>query len=157
MDWRVVLPLRWQVLRPGRPVESACFAGDAEPTSLHLAAFDGEEVVGVASFFEETFPWEEMRGYAYRLRGMATASAYQRRAGIGTGLLRAAWPLLRARGVEVVWCYARIEAVPFYAKNGFLHYVPAGIMEIPDVGPHEVWYYPLAKGVERMGVYRPLI
>ena len=114
MDWRVVLPLRWEVLRPGRPVEAAYFVGDAAPTTLHLAAFAGGEVVGVASFYEEVFPWEGIRGYAYRLRGMATAPAYQCRAGIGTRLLRAAWPLLQARGVEVVWCYARIAAVPFY-------------------------------------------
>jgi GNAT superfamily N-acetyltransferase len=152
VDWRVVLPLRWEVLRPGRPVEAAYFAGDAAPTTLHLAAFAGGEVVGVASFYDEVFPWEGIRGYAYRLRGMATAPAYQRRAGIGTRLLWAAWPLLQARGVEVVWCYARIAAVPFYAKNGFLRYVPAGVIEIPDVGPHEVWYYPLAKGAERIGV-----
>ncbi len=151
VDWRVVLPLRWQVLRPGRPVESALFAGDEAQTTLHLAAFLGEEVVGVASFYEEPFPWEGVKGYAYRLRGMATAPGYQRKAGIGTRLLQAAWPLLRERRVSIVWCYARLEAVPFYEKNGFYHYEPAGIIEIPDVGPHEVWYYPLAKGADRMG------
>jgi GNAT superfamily N-acetyltransferase len=152
VDWRVVLPLRWQVLRPGRPVESAYFPGDKAPTTLHLAAYIGKEVVGVASFYEEAFPWADIGGYAYRLRGMATAPAYQRKAGIGTQILQTAWPLLQAQGVEVVWCYARLEAVPFYAKNNFRHYEPAGIIEIPDVGPHEVWYYPLAKGADKRGV-----
>ena len=151
VDRQVVLPLRWQVLRLGRPMESALFAGDEAQMTLHLAAFAGEEVVGVASFYEEPFPWEDIKGYAYRLRGMATAPAYQRKAGIGTQILRAAWPLLRERGVSVVWCYARLEAVPFYEKNGFYRYKSAGIVEIPEVGAHEVCYYPLAKGTDRMG------
>jgi len=133
-------------------MESAFFAGDEAQTTLHLAAFIGEEVVGVASFYEEPFPGEDIKGYAYRLRGMATAPAYQRKARIGTQILQTAWLLLRERGISVVWCYARLEAVPFYQKNGFYPYSSAGIIQIPDVGPHEVWYYPLAKGAERMGV-----
>ncbi len=152
VDWRVVLPLRWAVLRPGRPIESAFFAGDEAQSALHLAALIGEEVVGVASFYEEPFAGEAIREYTYRLRGMATAPSYQRKAGIGTRILQTAWPILRERGVALVWCYARLEAVPFYEKNGFHRYEPAGIVHIPDVGAHEVWYYPLAKGVDKIGV-----
>ncbi len=151
VDWQTVFPLRWQVLRPGMPAETAFFPGDEAPTTLHLAAFMGEEVVGVASFYEEAFPWEGVEGYAYRLRGMATAPAHQRKAGIGTAILQTAWPLLSARGVKVVWCYARLTAVPFYQRSGFQQYEPAGIVNIPEVGPHEVWYYPLAKGAEMTG------
>jgi ribosomal protein S18 acetylase RimI-like enzyme len=131
-------------------LESAKFSGDEGATTLHLAAYLEGEVVGVASFYEEPFPDEQVLGWAYRLRGMATDPYYQRRYGIGSQLLEAAWPLLKVRGVEVVWCYARVEAVPFYEKRGFLPHRAMGVIEIPDVGPHEVWYYPLAKGAERI-------
>ncbi|MCX7607416.1 MAG: GNAT family N-acetyltransferase, partial [Bacteroidia bacterium] len=142
-----VLPLRWSVLRPGRPIEKARFSGDADRTTWHFAAYlPSGEVAGVASYFLDTYPPLGPSQPMYRLRGMATHPAYQRKMGIGRKLLTESLHFLQQRQVALVWCYARLEAVPFYAKLGFVHWEPAGIIEIPDVGPHEVWYYPLAKG-----------
>ncbi|MCS7189347.1 MAG: GNAT family N-acetyltransferase [Bacteroidia bacterium] len=142
-----VLPLRWQVLRPGKPISQAYFAGDNEKTTWHFAAYNLNcEVVGVASFFLEAYSPLGDYSKSYRLRGMATHPAYQRKAGIGRKLLTETLNFLKKRGVSLVWCYARLAAVPFYAKQGFQRWEAAGVIEIPDVGPHEVWYYPLENG-----------
>ncbi|GIV23876.1 MAG: putative N-acetyltransferase YitI [Bacteroidia bacterium] len=148
-----VLPLRWAVLRPGWPREAARFEGDTDKRTYHFAAYTPSgEVVGVASFFQEPYPPLGEGPSVYRLRGMATHPAYQRQAGIGRTLLQKALSFLARQGITLVWCYARVEAVPFYAKQGFLRWEAAGIIDIPGVGPHEVWYYPLAKGTAVSGV-----
>lgn len=147
----VVRPLRGAVLRPGLPPEAAHFPGDFDRTTWHFAAY-APEVVGVASFFQEPYSaWAHLPG-TYRLRGMATHPRLQRRKGIGSRLLQVALRFLAQQGVPLVWCYARTEAVPFYAKQGFLPWKAAGIIDIPGVGPHEVWSYPLAKGTLSSGV-----
>lgn len=141
-----VIPLRWQVLRPGLPEAAARYDGDEERTTWHFAAyFPNGEQVGVVSYFLE--PYESLPARcAYRLRGMATAPPYQRRYGIGRQLVRESLSFLGKRGVELVWCYARLSAVGFYEKLGFHHWAPAGVVEIPSVGPHEVWYKYLESG-----------
>lgn len=147
-----VVPLRAAVLRPGLPLEAAFFAGDEALSTWHFAALSSQgEVLGVASYFAELYPGLRAEK-PYRLRGMATAPAYQRRWGIGRQLLRESLSFLARRGVDLVWCYARIGAVPFYDKMGFRWVEEAGVVEIPGVGPHRVGYYPLAKGVAVRGV-----
>lgn len=131
------------VLRPGLPVEAAVFPGDEAITTWHFAAYSPDDtVIGVASYFLESYP-DLPAKLPYRLRGMATHPTLQRRAGIGTTLLRKSLGLLRRQGADLVWCYARVSAVPFYAKNGFLRLERAGVIEIQGIGPHEVWYIPL--------------
>ena len=45
------LPLRLSVLRPGRPVESAHFAGDDSPGTRHFGAFREGRLLGIASLY----------------------------------------------------------------------------------------------------------
>jgi len=120
-----ILPLRHAVLRPGRPLATAYFDGDDAPDTIHLAAVLGGAVVGCASLMAR--PWRDVPGW--QLRGMATRADLVRR-GIGAALLaaaeRAAPPLL--------WCNARLAAVPFYARCGWT--VVSGEFAVPDVGPH---------------------
>jgi GNAT superfamily N-acetyltransferase len=67
---------------------------------------------------------------------MATRADLARR-GIGSALLRFALGILRAeRGPVVVWCNARLAAVPFYATQGWE--VASEVFDIPTVGPHHV-------------------
>lgn len=144
---QTVRPLRGAVLRTGLPPEAAHFPSDLAPTTWHFAAYTAQgDTVGVASFFQEPyFAWPHLPR-VYRLRGMATHPHLQRTHGIGSRLLQTALRFLEQRGVPLVWCYARLEAVPFYAKQGFQRWEAAGVIDIAGVGPHEVWYYPLAKG-----------
>ncbi|GIV25428.1 MAG: N-acetyltransferase [Bacteroidia bacterium] len=143
-----VLPLRWEVLRPGLPPEAAQFEGDEDLTTWHFAAFSPQnQVVGVASYFLAPFPWHAVRR-PYRLRGMATHPAYQRRAGVGRQLLTQSLAFLQRQGVDGVWCYARLEAVPFYQKMGFTWVEEAGLVDLPGVGPHRVGYLILSQRVQ---------
>jgi ribosomal protein S18 acetylase RimI-like enzyme len=127
-----IYPLRLEVLRPGRPPESAPFAGDNEPTTCHFAAIQNGKIVGVASLFLAAMP--EFPGLkAFQLRGMASA-AQSRGQGIGRALTRACVEHARKNGVRLLWCNARTSAVGFYLKLGFE--VVGQEFEIPDVGPH---------------------
>ncbi len=45
--------LRRVVLRPNLPPEASIFPGDDAPTSLHLGAFESDELVGVATLIQD--------------------------------------------------------------------------------------------------------
>lgn len=123
-----ILPLRHAVLRPGRPFDTAHFEGDDEPDTRHLAAVlvDGGDVVGCLSLLRR--PWQDEP--AWQLRGMATRADLARR-GIGAALLRHAEDSIRP---SLVWCYARLVAVPFYQHGGWTIVSP--LFDIPGIGPH---------------------
>jgi len=134
-----ILALRHRELRPGFPESAARFEDDEAPTTRHLGAFRvSGEVVGCASFVAS--PWEKRP--AFRLRGMATRADCRRR-GIGTRLLRRGEAMLRAAtDAELLWCNARLVAVPFYAHLGWQ--VVSAVFDVPTVGPHRRMVRPLA-------------
>ena len=129
----ITLPLRQAVLRPGRPLSQSVFDGDDEANALHLGAFSGKRLVGVASFFERSFPSEAASSGDWQLRGMAVADGWRGR-GCGRALLRASLLELAQRGGERLWCNARVGAVGFYHAEGFE--IVGDQFEIEDVGPH---------------------
>src|SRR5690606_13479424 len=46
-------PLRSLVLRPGAPPETLVYPGDDHPEALHLGAFEGDRLVGIATVYPE--------------------------------------------------------------------------------------------------------
>ncbi len=127
-----IIQLRARILRPGRPIETAFFEEDHQPSTSHLAACCGEKVVGCVSLVRS--PWEEEP--AWRLRGMATDEEYQRQ-GIGTGLLQNLEELaLNSPGPDLVWCTSRVEVIPFYEKQGWQ--VASELFQVAGVGPHRM-------------------
>ena len=128
----VVRDLQWQVLRGGpRPVDDSELGPDA-PTSFSVAARTGGpgvgEVVGAATFFLE--PWQASAAVEeqppdvaadthWRLRGMATDPA-QQGLGIGALVLEAGLAEVAARGGRILWCNARVAALSFYVRQGFV-------------------------------------
>lgn len=129
LPW-VLRPLRAEVLRPGQPVSASAYAQDDDPETLHLAAYDDSgAVVGCATFFPEPLDGEP----AWRLRGMATASAV-RGQGYGGQLLTRGLSELRGRGVPLLWCNARTSAVGFYEGYGFRR--RGEEFDVPSLGPH---------------------
>jgi GNAT superfamily N-acetyltransferase len=129
-----ILGLRHAVLRPGRPPETARFDGDDDADTVHLAAVvDGSgTVVGCATLMRRPFADHP----AWQLRGMATQPDLTRR-GIGTAVLHAAERFVHDRGgPPLLWCNARLAAVPFYASAGWQVVSPA--FDIPGIGPHHV-------------------
>lgn len=126
------LPLRLEVLRPGRPIESAKFQGDDAPSTRHFGAFRDGRVLGIASLYLTEMP--ERRGLpAFQLRGMATAPE-ARGIGLGCALVQACIGFTRQKGAHLIWCNARTGAVDFYRRLGFE--IIGNEFEIPDVGPH---------------------
>ena len=143
-----ILPLRHAVLRPGRPIETAHFDGDDDPGTVHLAAaLDGSgEVVGCATLMR--CPWNDCP--AWQLRGMATRADLARR-GIGTAVLRAAERVVREHGgPPLLWCNARLVAVPFYESGGWR--VVSAAFDIPGIGPHHAMVRELERPMDRPDV-----
>jgi predicted GNAT family N-acyltransferase len=126
------VPLRHAVLRPGRSVETALFAGDDLPSTTHFGAFRNGQLLCVASLYEAEFP-EEPSVAAIQLRGMATADDVQR-TGLGRALVLGCVAFAREKGARLLWCNARVYASGFYSKLGFE--IVGKEFDIPDVGPH---------------------
>ncbi|RAL22434.1 GNAT family N-acetyltransferase [Lujinxingia litoralis] len=129
-----VLPLRTRVLRPHLPPGTlAHFPGDDLPQTRHFAAWSGEEVIAVASFYLNTLPDSPQE--AWQLRGMAVAPHFQGR-GFGGRLLQVALThlALARHQTHHVWCNARQSAQAFYQRHGFQ--VISAPFTIEGVGPH---------------------
>jgi ElaA protein len=110
--------LRRAVLRPHLSLTDE-LPGDDVPHAIHLAALDGDEVVGTCFIYREPCPWRP--GPGWRLRSMATAPARQR-AGIGAAVLAGAVDYIAERGGATLWLHARAGAVSFYARHGLLRH-----------------------------------
>jgi ribosomal protein S18 acetylase RimI-like enzyme len=125
VDAEVTHPLRLTVLRPGMGPESVRFPGDDHPLAAHAAAsltvgeHPGPQVVAVGSVYPDPPPWEPERPRAWRIRGMATRPAVRSR-GLGRAVLDALMAHAAAHGGEVIWCHARIGALDFYRRAGFV-------------------------------------
>lgn len=128
-----VIAVRWPILRPGFPRESAIFDGDDAPGALHLGGFIDERLCGVASIYLARLPERSEVASAFQLRGMATLPAV-RGAGVGRALLLACEDAARARGARLIWCNARVSAAEFYRRHGWE--VLGAEFDIPTVGAH---------------------
>lgn len=125
-----IVDLRHRILRGGLPRETAIFAGDDAPTTVHLAACAGERIVGCASLHLNQHAGEP----AWQLRGMAVEEGY-RGAGVGRMLLDHAERVVRQRnGSLLLWCNAREHARGFYEKHGWV--VRSDVFDVPTAGPH---------------------
>jgi len=152
-----VLPLRRKVLRQGMPPETAIFPGDDEPEALHLGAVRDEEIVGIATFLVRPYPSDPSKARAWQLRGMAVDPTLQGQ-GVGSKILAAALEILAPElggrdgqpGRAILWCKARIKAVDFYRRNGWV--TDGELFEIANFGPHYHmrWQPQIAADVERM-------
>ena len=115
LDPADLVALRRTVLRDGRDDLVATHRFDAEPTSLHLGvvAADGSAVGGV------TVVIDPLPGFAtLRLVLMAVDPAVQG-SGVGRSLVEAIQDRAAEAGLDV-WAAARVSAVDFYLRLGFL-------------------------------------
>jgi GNAT superfamily N-acetyltransferase len=128
------IAVRWPILRPGFPRETAVFPGDDDPNTRHFGAFDASgALVGVTSIYRAPLPERPEEPGAWQLRGMATLDAV-RGSGHGRDLVIACEQAVVATGGAFLWCNARIVAAPFYAKRGWQ--ILGEEFDIPTVGPH---------------------
>lgn len=127
------IDLRWVILRPGFPRETAIFAGDELTSTRHYGAFSDGKLVGVASIYRVDFPDSREAENAWQLRGMATLEEVRGK-GFGELLLEASVNGAREVGGALLWCNARVGAAAFYARFGWERVGEE--FDIPTVGPH---------------------
>jgi N-ethylmaleimide reductase len=155
-----ILHLRRVVLWPWKTVdEEARIDVDARPEGFHVAAVEGDfrsgRVVSCASMFQLPIkppPGTTAQELAaegavkapglvlfgantWQLRAMATDEAVRGR-GVGRLALDAAMEGAAWRGAKTLWCNARLRAVAFYERAGWVKIGP--MFEIPQIGPHYV-------------------
>lgn len=78
---------------------------------IHFAAFLDDRMVGVISLFHE--------GKDYQFRKLAVLGDKQK-IGIGTSLLNQVIRHAETEGGKRIWCNARVDAIGFYLKAGFV-------------------------------------
>jgi GNAT superfamily N-acetyltransferase len=110
--------LRRAVLRPNLGVDDP-LPGDELADAIHIAALDGDTVIGTCFVYPAPCPWRPGEHPSWRLRQMATAPE-RRRAGIGSAVVAAAIEAVAASGGGTLWLEAREPAVPLYARHGFV-------------------------------------
>jgi GNAT superfamily N-acetyltransferase len=128
-----VIDVRWAILRPGFPRESAFFEGDAAAETQHFGAFDAGQIAGVASIYRALLPERPEWTEAWQLRGMATLPEVRGK-GLGKALVQACVDAAWGAGAKVLWCNARVAAAEFYARQKWT--IVGKEFDIPTVGPH---------------------
>ena len=136
VDAEKVRPLRHSELRKGQDFSTTSLLKDYEEGTFHMACIAYENIVTCATFYPEKFI-KIKSDNAYRLRGIATASNFQRK-GYATDLMNESFKELKNRDCDMVWCNARLVAVDFYKSAGFN--IIGEIFDIEAIGPHYYMY-----------------
>jgi len=141
--------LRQRVLRPHQALADMVYPGDDDPGTSHFAAVEGDDdtVIGIVTVSRQPPPApvgaHSPAGDWWRLRGMATAEGH-RSQGVGSALLAVAVAHVAAQGGRGLWCNARISAVAFYQRAGFL--IIGERWDEPGLGPHVVMWRAVPSG-----------
>ena len=132
--------LRNFVLRPGKPLHTTFYEKDDDINTFHLAISIQSKVQCIATFYPEKMTGVYTRK-AYRLRGMATHPNFRRK-GLGKNLMQSAFTYLLQQQADLLWCKARLAAIPFYISLGFQ--IIGEQYDIKEIGPHYTMYKLLA-------------
>jgi GNAT superfamily N-acetyltransferase len=120
---------------------------DNSKGAIHLAAFYKEDVVGVASLFNqkcERFPDLFKTLKVRRLRAMGVLDNMRGR-GVGALLIQKAIDEMKGDGVDFVWCDSREVAWGFYEMQGFkfgcqINGEQLEAYQVPNVGLHKIMF-----------------
>jgi predicted GNAT family N-acyltransferase len=112
---------------------------DDRQDAIHLGTFHEKRIVAIGSFFE-LHSTKINSVLQYRLRAMASDPSYR---GMHAGklLVEEGISILRSKGVDALWCDARLNAVGFYSRLGFQS-LPE-VYEVPLIGPHKFMWIEL--------------
>lgn len=132
-----VYSVRQPVLRPGRPLSECVFEGDTANKTFHLGLSLDENLIGVASFMQNSNPLFKEENQ-YQLRGMAVLSQFKGQ-GFGASLLIEGEEKLRNLGSNpFLWFNARDHAIGFYEKFGYK--TIGGKFDVPGICQHVVMF-----------------
>ena len=132
VDAESIRPLRHSELRKGQDFSTTSYLKDYEEGTFHMACIVDEGIVSCATFYAQT-SMKVKSDNAYRLRGMATDSNFQRQ-GYARNLIIESFKELKKRDCNMVWCNARLVAVNFYKSVGFK--IIGELFDIEAIGPH---------------------
>ena len=136
VDAEKIRPLRHSELRKGQDFSTTSYLKDYEEGTFHMACIVDEGIVSCATFYAQT-SMKVKSDNAYRLRGMATDSNFQRQ-GYARNLIIESFKELKKRDCDMVWCNARLVAVSFYESLGFK--IKGDLFDIAEIGPHYYMY-----------------
>jgi GNAT superfamily N-acetyltransferase len=105
LTWR----LRQQVLYPDSKLNEMGMEEDNH--GYHFAAFKDNYIVAVVSLFQD--------GTDFQFRKFAVAADVQK-TGVGKALLNYITDFAIADGAACLWCNARVTAIGFYLRYGFV-------------------------------------
>lgn len=106
LTWR----LRQEVLYPAQKLYEMEL--DEDQDGIHFGAFTDNKLVGIISLFQTD--------KSFQFRKLAVSSEYQKM-GIGNALLQRVEEFAGAEGGALIWCNARVSAIGFYMKAGYMH------------------------------------
>ncbi len=134
VDLHSIIPIRHEVLRQGKPIETCYFNEDTTLLNVHFGAFQVNTLVGIASIYQQGCPGLDCGDPTWQLRGMAVLPEFQGQS-IGSALVQGILYYLKQQSEHfLLWCNARKTAVAFYKRLRFS--VISGEFDIPSVGPH---------------------
>ena len=136
VDVESIRPLRHSELRKGQDFSTTSYLKDYEEGTFHMACIVDEGIVSCATFYAQT-SMKVKSDNAYRLRGMATDSNFQRQ-GFARNLIIESFKELKKRDCDMLWCNARLVAVNFYKSVGFK--IIGELFDIEAIGPHYYMY-----------------
>ncbi|MCE7996760.1 MAG: GNAT family N-acetyltransferase [Roseivirga sp.] len=99
------LPLRHAVMWPDKPLDYIKLPNDHQ--GLHYGLFVKQQLVSVISLF--------VNGHEAQFRKFATLTAEQGK-GYGTQLLSHLFEQVETKGVQRLWCNARIDKAAYYER-----------------------------------------
>ena len=126
--------LRARILRPHQQPEELIYQGDDDTDTLHVGAFSGEQLCGIATLVHCALDGSRKKG-EWLLRGMATTPEV-RGQGVGKAILQTVIDHCQHAGGRIIWCKARENALGFYQAAGFD--MVSEPFDVPDIGIHRV-------------------
>ena len=136
VDVESIRPLRHSELRKGQDFSTTSYLKDYEESTFHMACIVDDKTVTCATFYPEK-SMKIKSNNAYRLRGMATDSQFQRK-GYARNLMLESFKELKKRDCDILWCNSRLVAVNFYKSLGFK--IKGDQFDIETIGPHYYMY-----------------
>ena len=111
-------PLRHEMLRRGKPLETCYFDGDNSEGTFHLGAIVDNEIIGIISVYEKDLTqFKNSKGAQFR--GIAVALKHQRK-GVASKLINCAEKETKKRmNPKYIWLNGRISANNLYLGRGF--------------------------------------
>ena len=134
-------PVRHEVLRKGKPIETCQFKGDDNENTTHFGLYQNERLIGIISIFKEKNDLFSETNQ-FQIRGMAVLEAFQGK-GFGAKLVKEAENHCINLNTKLIWFNARENAVSFYKKLDYK--IIGDSFLIPDVGIHFAMYKKIRK------------